>query len=95
MRAVSDLLTTNEIIDKIYDAPTLEEAIYWREAFVRRLSKAISHSDFLEARSENNLYALAKAQTEQTISRLQMCLVKNERWEWSADRRGWQVVGSC
>jgi hypothetical protein len=41
MRAVSDLLTTNEIIDKIYDAPTLEEAIYWREAFVRRLSKAI------------------------------------------------------
>lgn len=94
MRSVSDPLTTNEIIDKIYDATTLEDAILWREEFVRRLSHAISHADLREARHEIDLYALAKAQSEQAIARLQMCLAKGERWSWSAKDQTWRALPS-
>lgn len=86
MRVASTSLTTSEIIDEIYDACTLEDAIHWREQFVARLAHAISRADKADPgiREEVALYALAKAQAEQAISRLQMCIARNEHWiSWS------------
>jgi hypothetical protein len=85
MRVASGALSTSEIIDKIYEAYTLEDAVFWREEFVSRLAHAILRSDLMDPklRDEVNLYAQAKAQSEQAIARLQFCLVNNERWNWS------------
>jgi len=86
VRVASGSLTTQEIIDQIYDAATLEDAVYWREEFVRRLAQAIAHANLLDPTScdEVTLYSLAKAQSEQAIARLQMCIARNERWKWSS-----------
>jgi hypothetical protein len=85
MRVAAGALSTSEIIDKIYEAYTLEDAVFWREEFVARLSRVILRSDVLDpnVRDEVNLYAQAKAQSEQAIARLQFCLANNERWTWS------------
>ncbi|MDO9383992.1 MAG: hypothetical protein Q7T86_14140 [Hyphomicrobiaceae bacterium] len=88
----SGALSTSEIIDRIYDACTLEEAVFWREEFVSRLSRAILRSDLLDptCRDEVNLYAQAKAQSEQAIARLQLCMANNERWDWSVHTRSFK-----
>jgi hypothetical protein len=67
--------------------------VFWREQFVSRLQRAILRSDLLDPRSrdEVNLYAQAKAQSEQAISRLQFCLAKNERWNWSQPTRAFRL----
>lgn len=85
MQVASGTLSTSEIIDRIYEAATLEDAIFWREEFVRRLAHAISRSDLFDPASGDDakLYALAKAQSEQAIALLRMCIATNERWSWS------------
>lgn len=92
MRVASGALSTSEIIDKIYDASTLEDAVFWREEFVSRLARAILRSDVFDPklRDEVNLYAQAKAQSEQAIARLQFCLAKNERWTWSENSKSFR-----
>lgn len=90
MRVLSSgALSTSEIIDHIYEASTLEEAVFWREEFVSRLGRAILRSDLFDpaSRDELNLYAQAKAQSEQAIARLQLCMANNERWAWSAQAK--------
>lgn len=74
----------NEIIDKIYAASTLEDAIYWRERFIARISASIARSNIFdpEDRDQVCLFAAAKAQAEQAIARLQMCIARNERVAW-------------
>lgn len=81
---MSVALSTSEIIDKIYEAATLEDAVFWREEFIRRLAHAISRADLFDpaSRDEINLYALAKGQSEQAVARLQMCIAQNDRWDW-------------
>lgn len=88
MRVAYESLTIGEIIEEIHNASTLEDAVYWREEFVRRLGQAISRADLFDpdAADEATLYALAKAQSEQAITRLQMCIARNDRWIWTAQK---------
>jgi hypothetical protein len=74
----------NVIIDQIYAASTLEDAIYWREKFIARISATIARSNVFDPtdRDQICLFAAAKAQAEQAISRLQMCVARNERVAW-------------
>jgi hypothetical protein len=92
MRVASGALSTSEVIDKIYEAYTLEDAVFWREEFVARLARVILRSDLLDpsVRDEVNLYAQAKAQSEQAIARLQFCLANNERWTWSEQAKSFK-----
>lgn len=74
----------NDIIDEIYAASTLEDAIFWREEFISRMARLIAEANLFdpEKRDEVCLYAAAKAQAEQAVARLQMCVLKNEHVAW-------------
>lgn len=78
-------MTTSEIIERVYDAWTLDDAIFWREQFVRRLSQMIANSSVLDPAQSDEvaLYAAAKAQSEQAIARLQMALARGETFCWT------------
>lgn len=77
-------LELHEIIDEIYASCTLEDAIFWREEFIARMASLIASSNLFDARSRDEvcLYSGAKAQAEQAVARLQLCLARNERFEW-------------
>lgn len=83
MRQTAEL-HLNDIIDEIYAACTLEDAIFWREEFIGRMARLIASSNLFDPgqRDEVCLYAGAKAQAEQAVARLQMCVVKDERVSW-------------
>lgn len=70
-----------EIVEKIFEASTLEEAIIWRQAMVRRLGQVLVPGAELST-DQRNLYWQAKAETEMAISRLELTLTKGERWDW-------------
>ena len=84
MELANGTMSTTAIIEKLFDAYTLEEAIYWRQEFVLRLADLIAAVDHFDPRTidELSLYRRAKGQTEQSIARLQMALLKNERVDW-------------
>lgn len=75
---------TMHIIDRIYDASTLEDGIFWREELIRRLSSMILNANIMDPQSADEVavYAAAKAQAEQAIARLQMVLARGEVFVW-------------
>ena len=76
-------LKAADLVEKIFAAHTLEEAIFWREEMVERLEYALSLNDSGLSADERDLYAGAKAQTERALDNLNIALVKGERWHWT------------
>lgn len=81
-------ITTHELIDRIYDAASIDDAIFWREEFVRRLRVMIASRNLFDAnqREEVSLYARAKAQAEMAIARLQLARDLGETLVWDHGR---------
>jgi hypothetical protein len=86
MRAAD--ISTHELIDRIYAAATIDDAIFWREEFVRRLRVMIASRNLFEPgqRDEVVLYARAKAQAEMAIARLQLVRDAGETLVWEHGR---------
>lgn len=83
-------LKATEVVERIFDASTLEEAIFWRQTMVRRLVEVLTAEGTNLSPDERDLYRQAKAQTEMAISRLQLALAKGERWLWGDLGKGLQ-----
>ena len=82
--------SSTDILEKIFEASTLEEAVYWRAAMVGRLRAARdaglangSASDFLQAYSR----AIAKHGT--ALAFLRRALHVNARVVWVPRQRHW------
>ncbi len=81
-------VSTQELIDRIYAAANADDAIFWREEFVRRLSVMIASRNLFDSgqREEVSLYACAKAQAEMAIARLQLARDLGETLIWERGR---------
>lgn len=77
-------ISTQQLIDYIYDAASIDDAIFWREEFIRRLRVMIASRNLFDAthREEVALYARAKAQAEMAIARLQLARDVGETLVW-------------
>lgn len=76
--------STRDLIDEIFAATNLDEAIFWREQLVVRLRVLIASRNLFDPqhREEVCLYASAKAQAEMAISRLQLARDLGETLVW-------------
>jgi hypothetical protein len=79
----------SEIVESIFAASTLEEAITWREAMLARLGTVTEGRSDLTA-DEARLHQEAKFQTELALENLRFCLLNNERAAWEPVQREWQ-----
>lgn len=77
-------LTAAYVVDRIFDASTLEDAIFWRQEMVDRLAHAIANSAGILTDEERGVYELAKAQTEEAIKRLRVCFENDDRPMWKS-----------
>lgn len=75
-------LNTSWVVERIFEATTLEAAIFWREVMVDRLNWAIDNLDSSISMDEWSLYAMAKAEMEQAIRRLRECARRGDRLVW-------------
>ena len=78
----------SEILESIFAASTLEEAIASRETKLARLSAVTDRSDFTA--DEVRLHQEAKFHTERALENLRFCLLNNERTAWEPMQREWQ-----
>ena len=79
----------SEILENIFAASTLEDAISWREAMLARLSGITEGRTALTA-YEVRLHQEAKFHTELALGNLRFCLLNNERAVWEPVEREWQ-----
>lgn len=75
-------LKAADLVELIFDASTLEDAIFLREEMVERLEYALAMPESGLSSDERDLYVRAKERTEQAIKHLYAALGKKERWEW-------------
>lgn len=79
----------SELVESIFKASTLEEAIKWREAMLGRLAAVTDGRSNFTA-EEVRLHQEAKFHTELALENLRFCLLNNERAAWEPVHREWQ-----
>jgi uncharacterized protein YjaG (DUF416 family) len=84
-------LSTTEILDRIFEASTLEDAIAWRRVILGRLKMVLTHAFRTElSEDEIKLYMEAATELELALSRLKVALAGGERLDWKPTRGGKQ-----
>lgn len=68
------------VVERIFEAATLEDAIHWRQEMVDRLGQAIA--DGRLSLEERSMYELARSETLTAIERLRICLESDDRPIW-------------
>ena len=81
----------SEILENIFAASTLEDAIFWRQAMLARLAAVTGSSCDLTA-GELRLHREAIFHTELALENLRFCLLNNERTAWEPGEREWQTT---
>lgn len=81
----------SEIIERIFAASSLEEAIFWRQAMLTRLVATTEGNRDLTD-EEIRLHREAMFQTELSLERLRFCLLNEERTTWRVGEREWQTT---
>lgn len=79
----------SEILESIFAAATLEDAIFWRQTMLARLAAVIESRCDLTA-DEVRLHREAIFHTELALENLRFCLLNNERTAWEPADREWQ-----
>jgi uncharacterized protein YjaG (DUF416 family) len=80
-------LSTTEILDHIFEASTLEEAIRWRRIMLGRLKMVLTHAFRTDiSEDEIKLYVEAATELELALTRLEIALAAGERLDWSSGR---------
>ena len=80
----------SEILESIFAASTLEDAIFWREIMLGRLAEAMdAASQTRFTADEVQLHLEALHQIKLALENLRFCLLNNERTTWEPSAREW------
>lgn len=88
MDAPADRPTYSAILENIFGASTLEDAIRWRETMLARLQEAINAAAKPGGFSPGDvsLHQDARFQMEIAIVHLRLCLLNEERVFWVSEK---------
>lgn len=91
MSSLTDHLDTPDIIEHVFAASTLEDAIFWREAMRSKLQILVDQASQPNGLSPDEiaLHRTAQLHIDISLAHLRLSLVNKERIEWQPETHLW------